>query len=270
MDQIKMTLTDTVEKLAAFNVHNRNYLSYFEAGVNMNAVAKDFELLLEFKKAYQCSYTEKPHLGDSILLPDGQTVYFCSLYNEKGQTCSGGSFHLSNWGTISFSGGLDSGISYCDIFLTEKTSVLPIWFCHQGYLKGGCAIYANIECRVWETKPGAALNGIPQVKSLRRWKLKEQSEKVIKIDGNNQSYTEYLPEIIIMKENLPDGLIEEIKEFTGLAIEEDYYYYPAYWCQPMTLVQINRLRQFPQFKIREDRGLFTYNQILVFEAKKYL
>lgn len=263
-----MRLTNDIASLASLNKHNQNYVKYAGSTFDERAVSKDFQLLLEFSKAYRKSHhRNRPNIGDCLRLPDGQIVYFCHIYDDRAQTCECGSFHLSNSGYINYSGGLDSGISFNNIELTNDKWVLPVWISHRGILCGGCAIHAHIECRVWQTKEGADLSGIPQVKRLRKKKLKEQSETITNIDGNGNHHMEHLPEIIIRKTNLSAELFQIVQKATGLDFEDDYYYVPVYWCQPLTLKQIEKLKQFLQFNFREDRDIINYAKILVFEIK---
>jgi hypothetical protein len=260
-------LTNDVESLATLNKYNANYSSYFGGELNREAVSKDFSLLKGYTDAYQKRLSKsKPAVGDCLSLPDGQFVYFCCIHPTKAQTCKMGSFCLTTVGTLSYSGGLDSGISLSEIELTNDRFVLPVWFYHNGHLCAGCAIYAHIECRVWKTKEGADLSGIPQVEELRRRKLKKQSETITKIDGNGRQYQEHLPEIIIYKKGVSPTLLKEIEQVTGLAFTDTYHYYPAYWCQPMKLEQINKLKSLCQFEVREERDFLTHEPLLILQT----
>ena len=257
-------ITVDVAGLAMLNQLNQNYFGY-PANVQSEKIAKDFELLKEFTKAYHSRYGNEPSLGDCLLLPDRQIVYFCHVHDDSVQTCGGGSFHLSPNGCISYSGGLDSGISIREIELTKEKQVLTVWFSHRGYLCAGCSIYANIECRVWRTKDQADLSGIPQVERLRKRKLKEQSETVRKIDGNGVEYFEHLPEIIIWRDNVSEETLKQIEQSTGLTFEVSYRYVSVYWCQPMTLKQVEDIRKFTQFHFTEERDFNTQEPILILQ-----
>lgn len=259
-------LVENETQLAEYNRDNPNYITFPFTGVDLKKVKADFILLKKFEKAHIANYhnSKLPVEGDCIFLPDGQVVYFCSVLDEKGQTCESGSFCLHNNGYVSFSaGGLDSGIALSDVYLTDEFYVLPIWFCHEGRLCAGCGIYANIRCRVWKTKEGADLSGIPQVKRLRKQKLKEQSETIIKFDALGKPYKEHLPEIIIIKEGLPEGVIETVAEKSGLDFEDSYRYVPVYWSQPMQLVQLDLLKSFKQFQFKEDFDSISHEPILI-------
>jgi len=265
----KQLINDELQ-LAACNTDNPNYVAWPDFQVDMQKVNEDLRLLKEFTKKY-ISRVEKvntPVVGDCIFLPDGQVVYFCSIYGTKGQTCESGSFSLSNNGYLSYSGGLDTGISFSDIFPTNEKFVLPIWFCHKGYLCAGSAIYANMKCRVWKTKVGTDLSGIPQVERLRKQKLKEQGETIIKFDELGKPYQEHLPEVMIIKEGLPEGLIESVAEKTGLAFENSYHWVSVYWSQPMQLVQLDLLRSFGQFLFKEESHYRTHEPLLILSIRK--
>lgn len=258
-------LTRDILDLKKLNQYNQNYVLCDGGQVNDELIEKDFLLLESYTIAYHSKYTiEKPIVGDCILLPDGQYVYFCHIHEESAQTCAGGSFHLSPSGFISYSGGLDSGIQISDIELTQEKYALPIWFSHRGYLCAGCAVNARIECRVWKTKTGADTSGIPQIERLRKQKLKEKSETIIKIDGNGKEYQEHLPEIVVKKMGLSEELLNKIAETTGLIFEDSYFFVPVYWCQPMRLEQIEKLKKFEQLIMTESTYLSIDEQILVF------
>lgn len=258
-------LTRDILDLKKLNQYNQNYVLYYGGPVNDELIEKDFLLLESYTVAYQNTYSiERPIVGDCLRLPDGQYVYFCHIHTESAQTCGGGSFHLSRSGFISYSGGLDSGIQISDIELTVEKHVLPIWFSHRGHLRAGCAVNARIECRVWKTKSGADTSGIPQIERLRKQKLREKSETITKIDGNGREYKEHLPAIVIKKTGLSQELSNKIAETTGLIFEDSYFFVPVYWCQPMKLEQIEKLKKFDQLKMTESRSFGTGEHILVF------
>jgi len=267
-DLIMLELTNDVQSLAERNKFNGNYRAYYNAPLNTKAISEDFKLLQQYAGNYHQNHTiDKPSLGDALCLPDGQMVYFCYIHNISAQTCGGGSFHLTSDGYISYSGGLDHGLLLSEIELTTQKYVLPVWFCHRGYLTGGCGIYAHIECRVWTTKPGADLSGVPQVQRLRRQKLKAQSETITKKDSNGREYEEHLPEIMIKKNNLSDELFQEVLRITGLQFEDSQYCVPVYWCQPMKLTQIETLKSFVQLRWSVEKHYSNYNPLLVFQVK---
>lgn len=258
-------LTKDILDLKKLNQYNQNYVLYYGGPVNDELIEKDFLLLESYTVAYQNTYSiERPIVGDCLLLPDGQYVYFCHIHSEYAQTCAGGSFHLCSSGFISYSGGLDSGIQISDIEPTQEKHVLPIWFNHRGYLCAGCGVNARIECRVWRTKTGADTSGIPQIERLRKQKLKEKSEIIIKIDSNGKEYQVHLPEIVIKKTGLSEELLNEIAETTGLMFEDSHFFVPVFWSQPMKLEQIEKLKKFDQLKMTESRSFSTSEQILVF------
>ena len=270
---LRKQLVENEFQLAEFNRYNPNYITYPFTKVDMRKVESDFKLLKELEKLHVENYhkSEIPIEGDCLFLPDGQTVYFCSIHGQSGQTCKSGSFSLYNSGYVSFScGGLDRGISFSDIYLTNERFVLPIWFFHKGYLCGGCAIYASIPCRVWRTKEGADLSGIPQVERLRKQKLKEQSETIVKLDSLGKHYQEHLPAVIIIKEGLTDDLIKSVKEKTGLCFEDSYRYVPVYWCQPIQVIQLEVLKSFEEFLVKEETDHYLEEPILVFSLNKNL
>lgn len=166
-------LTNTAEKLAAFNQYNQNYhfktpqpfvknsFNYSEESkYTKMLVEKDLEILNRYQANFLEVATDEPRNGDALILPTGETVYFCHTLENSVQTTPGGSYNLSKSGYLSYSGGLDSGINKNDIYLTDELTTLQIWFSHGGYLCAGSAIYAIIKTRVWKCKEGADLSGI--------------------------------------------------------------------------------------------------------------
>ncbi|WP_418360143.1 hypothetical protein [Sphingobacterium detergens] len=262
-------VTTTVEQLAEINKYNNNYVAYYNAPLNMKKVERDFELLQEFSKAHKSrNSANQPRLGDCLLLPDGQKVYFCHVWDDHVQTCGGGSYHLSNGGGMDFSGGLDDGLKISEIELTNEFDALPIWFSHEGRLRAHCAIHANIEVRVWKPKQGADLSGVPQIERLRKQKLKEQSEKQMFVTGNGVEYFEYLPSVYINENAITTDQLKTIEKETGLTFEKAMYYNPCYWVQPMTLKQIEKLKSYDFMKVEEDRVFTTHESILVVRKKE--
>ncbi|MNJ95331.1 hypothetical protein D3C87_130410 [compost metagenome] len=266
----RKVLVEDEFQLASCNTDNPNYISFPTQQVDLLKVKDDLKLLLEFRDKYLKRVVDikTPVVGDCIFLPDGQVVYFCSIYETKGQTCESGSFSLSNNGFLSYSGGLDTGILFSDLVPTKELYILPIWFCHKGYLCAGSAVYANIECRVWKTKSDADLSGIPQVKRLRKLKLKEQSETITKVDSIGNTFQEHLPALIIIKEGLPEGLIDNVREVTGLVFEDSYHFVSVYWSQPMTVAQLELIQSFRQFMFKETYDQISHEPLLILSISK--
>lgn len=204
-----MTTTENINQLAELNKFNQNYnfttADYLTKGFDLEKEPKykikdlteDFNHLKECEKAYLTRGGSLPIVGDALLLPTGETVYFCHIWDESAQTTGGGSYSLSKSGYLSYSGGLDSGVKLNDIYLTEDFTALRIWFCHKGYLTGGCAVYANIKTRVWKCKESADLSGVPQIERHYEKIEEERAETITRTNGNGQEYTLPLPKVVI-------------------------------------------------------------------------
>lgn len=78
------------------------------------------------------------------------------------QTSNPGQFNLNKYGGTSYAGPLDTGVHTKDLIPTDETVVGEIWFFHEGYAGGGRGVHAKIEFRVYKTREGADLSGIPQ------------------------------------------------------------------------------------------------------------
>ena len=165
-------LTDTAEKLARYNVQNNNYqfktadwdnnftLDWAnESERTKDLITKDFDIIQGYEKAFLTIERKAPINGDALILPTGETVYFCHTWDKSAQTTPAGSF-CTLGGGMSYSGGLDSGVKLDDIYLTDEEAVLTCWFPHRGYLQAHSAIYAKIRTKVWRCKEGADLSGV--------------------------------------------------------------------------------------------------------------
>lgn len=182
MENLNEMYTDSVEKLAKLNMQNNNYMFsydwYFKSeemlsnfnwkmqGIKQKLVYDDFDILKDLETGYQFHQKEnpnKPIIGDAIQMPDGKFVYVCHSWDDHAQTTPHGSFGLFGnieKASLSYSGGLDSGMKLRDIYLTDEEHLINVWFCHKGVLQAHCGIRANIKCRVWKCKPGSNLSGV--------------------------------------------------------------------------------------------------------------
>lgn len=179
-------------------------------------------------------------VGDVVLLPDGQSVIVSYIWEDTAQTSASGSLHLGSSGRISFSGGLDSGIKKSDLILTEKTEFRTIWIFHEGYAGGSRGVYSKIPFKVYRTKKGADLSGIPQIESLKRKQFLTTCETITRIDGNGSPYTLPVPELFILT-----GAKDEKINLSGLNFKP---YWSGLKYQPKTIKEINTLLQNNSFK----------------------
>lgn len=185
-------------------------------------------------------------IGDKINLPDGQQVMVCHVHSDgQVQTTGGcGSMHLNESGLLSYSGGLDSGVSASDLTLTEGKDSVKAWVFHQNSARAGAAVYSEIPVNVYEVKDGADLSGVPQVRELVEKKIVEQSETITRINGNGQPYTLHMPKLLILDRygNYSGDKIT----LSGLTFNKVTF--NNYSCQPMTLEQVNTLLEKNDFK----------------------
>lgn len=240
-------LTDTILKLAELNIYSSVYdfKAEYQQPLNFDIqsdykkalVQKDFEILQSRIKAHQKIKT--PKVGDFLLLPDGQHVIFSHIHEDgQAQTSTGGSMHLSSSGYLSFSGGLDSGLNLEDIEPTKQKKEGLIWFFSQNSSGASRSTQAFIPFRVWKTKEGANLDGIPQIKALKEKIYKEKSEVLTLINGNDQEYKIHLPSVCVISK-ISDAGLNHIEKKTGLKFVPGYW--GSYEAQPLKNEQIVKL-----------------------------
>lgn len=273
------TATNTAKDLASLNQFNQNYSfktsDYFnKSKFDFNAegdriketIQKDFNLLKEYEKAFLSRGNNAPIVGDALLLPTGETVYFCHVWDDSVQTCGGGSFSLTSSGFLSYSGGLDSGIKKHDIYLTDDFTALNIWFCHRGYLTGGCSIDAYIKTRIWKCKENADLSGIPQIERYFAKIEEDKAEKITRINGNDQEYI--LPCPVLKVYNPTPEEVQRINKALNLELINinGRSYYSS---QLMTVKQYEKAQKIEGFKADYHNGCHEKNT-LVLTSNKFI
>lgn len=239
------TLTVTESDLFELNKRGSIYGYCNDTSIDLqperiqNKIKKDLAILKNSIDNFNKSTI--PRVGDFLRLPDGQHVIFCHIHEDSIQTTAGGSLHLSEGGYISFSGGLDSGLKITDIAETSEVKPGLVWFWHEGYSGGDRGVYGSIPFRVYETRPGADLSGIPQIKNLAEQLYRDQAEKITLINGNEQEYTIPLPKITIINP-LSDFIIEHLFKRTGLKfVGGSSFGGTQYSVQPLKSEQILKL-----------------------------
>jgi hypothetical protein len=189
-------------------------------------------------------------VGDYISLPDGQMVIISHNWNENQvQTSGGGSMHMGQSGFLSFSGGMDSGLKETDLIPTKETKKGTIWIFHGGFSGGNRGVYSKINFRVFKTRPGADLSGIPQISALKKQKLIEKSETITRINGNGNEYTMHMPEIMIVEphDSYKDKFVK-FNTFTLAGLKFKITHWNIAASQPMTRKQINDMLKMYAFK----------------------
>ena len=227
------------------------YLQPKEIDINIqpesliNNALKDLQIIKSREQEY--NKIKGLRIGDFIHLPDNTYTQITHIWNQDGQVQTGnnGSMHLGS-GYISRSGSLDSGLNAKDLILTEETKQGTIWIFHKGFSGANRGVNYKINFRVYKTKPGADLSGIPQIEALKKQKIIEQSETITRINGNGQEYTMHMPEIIIIRGAADRKLKRgETINISSLKFVSDSYHLKA---QPMKLKQINNLLKHNNFK----------------------
>jgi len=249
-------------------IKNEYYLknSYKEIVENESfkkITAKNIELLKNAE--YNYNQTTGARVGDFLLLPHGEYTRFTHKWNETIQTGGGSnSYHLSNGGYISYSGGLDSGVKYTDIEQSNNTKAGFIWIWDNGTSGADRGVHFKINFRVFTLKQGADLSGLPQIAAHAKREFLKGCETITRINGNNQPYTLPVPEIIIKAENLNEVFLTTLRENTGLEFIKSFF---GYSVQPTKLEQIAKLLLTHNFKSTFYNNS-TYNNTLMLEFNR--
>jgi hypothetical protein len=94
-----------------------------------------------------------PRIGDYLILPNGCKRRFTHDWGAEIQiTLWGicGSFYLSHGGGVSFSGGLDSGLSVEKMVKTEEVQMGKFWFFANNEVRAHNSIDVLMPCAVWQ------------------------------------------------------------------------------------------------------------------------
>jgi hypothetical protein len=225
----------------------------------------NLSILAEREK--QFNQVAGPRVGDYLLMPYGLYTRFTHAWDETIQTGGGsGSFFFGS-GYCSYSGGLDSGVSYTDLIETTETKKGAIWFFDKNISGAGRGVYFEIPFRVFTLKEGANTNGLPQIKAYEKKLLQDKAEKITRINGNGNEYTTPLPELVINAEELNDVYLNHLEKQTGLRFIKSYRGQSCYVCQPMTCQQFTLLMLSSNFTTKYysnwmwDNTLFlTFNK----------
>lgn len=125
--------------------------------MNKGLNIKTAEHLLECIKAREA--IEGPRIGDFVYRRNGNLERICTDYGgENLQTYPSGSFALGSSGHTSYSGTCGDILKRSDIkpyFVSfdDMTGARGyagrFWICYNGSLQAHCAVYVEIECRVY-------------------------------------------------------------------------------------------------------------------------
>lgn len=104
-------------------------------------------------------------VGDYIRLPrlDPRVPEFDRLTMDLGDRFQtgglGGSFYFAG-SYMSYSGGLDPGVSSADLIPSDELRAGPAWIFASGVSQGGNAVTFDVPCRVFQLRDGADLAGL--------------------------------------------------------------------------------------------------------------
>jgi len=227
----------------------------------IKAAEKDCKILNDRAK----KNAERPgfQVGQFINLPDGQMVIISHVWEDSVQTSGGGSMCLGSGGGLSYSGGLDSGISKKDLILTDETRKGGIWFFHEGRSGGNRGVNFSISFKVYRTEKGADLSGIPQVKALAKKKIVEQSETITRINGNGNSYKMHMPELTILNKDKTYPMQDTV--ISGLQFISNGW--GNLTAQPMKLSEINKVLKENDFKADYHNNASHHNTLFLTPTK---
>lgn len=94
-----------------------------------------------------------PRVGDFFEYEPGKFSRFTYHHGDVIQTTwpkfGEGSFYLTSFGRLSYSGSLDSGVPAAHLVDTGWVRFGRVWFFHHGYSQAHSAVYALIPCRVY-------------------------------------------------------------------------------------------------------------------------
>lgn len=193
---------------------------------------------------------DTPRVGDYLKLPnDLGFTRFTHEWDESIQTGGGtGSFYLGKSGGVSYSGGLDSGVSKKDIVPTIELKKGFIWIFDEGISGAHRGKDFEIDFRVYELIKNADTSGLPQIERAIKQAIRDCAETITRTNGNGQEYTLPIPELLIQlqsSKNL-DKVVKDVKDKTGLLMEL------AGGCnirvQPLTVIQSNIIENMLKFE----------------------
>lgn len=111
----------------------------------------DAGILERTRSAWVNKIRVRPSSGDFLKQTDGHTVRFCAAQSTYAQTTTAleHSYYIGVFGDVSYSGGLDPGLDYDRIALSNETMLGRFWFFHHGRGGAGRRIDVFLPCPVW-------------------------------------------------------------------------------------------------------------------------
>ncbi len=210
----------------------------------------NLEILSNRVKEYNSIPTDKPRVGDYILVGDNFYTRITHEFSDKVQTggTRGGSYYLGNNGYISYSGGLDSGIDISCLEYTEETRLGCIWFFSDDYHTAHNGVTFEIDFRVYRVKEGSDLSGLYDYNSYLRKLELDKLPKVERYSGNDVLYSKPIPKLSIKSDDINDTALNWIEKNTGLKFEKDIW--GTYSVQPTDKEQYLKLLLMYNFETK--------------------
>lgn len=97
----------------------------------------------------------EPLQGDVIRFADGIERRISHVWPDSIQSATGGSYHFSRSGHMSYSGSLFVGVPAESLTLTDETAEVRAWFFHHGWAKAHNGIDVTAPVRVWQSTADA-------------------------------------------------------------------------------------------------------------------
>ena len=94
--------------------------------------------------------TGKPRVGDFLRMADGSLKRFCNNTGDGQQTTKGGSFSISRFGGVSYSGGLDSPMMWERFKSANEMAKGRFWFFSHDRAGAGRGVDVFLPCRIYE------------------------------------------------------------------------------------------------------------------------
>ena len=120
-----------------------------------------------------------PRVGDFLKLPriHPKLGEFTRLTHDWGDTIQtgglGGSYYLGSG--LSYSGGLDPGLSFSDIGGQVGERLGEVWFFDEGISGAGRGVYFQVSMRVFAVREGANLSGVYELQCP--WRLSVNTQE---------------------------------------------------------------------------------------------
>lgn len=134
------------------------------------ATARDINQELLARRVAAFNNRPGARIGDFIRLPDlhpklGKWTRITHDHGDLLQTGghAGSSYYFGSEGYLSYSGGLDHGVSPDSLIPTNETRTGTVWFFDRDISGAGRGINFQIDCRIFTIREGTDLDGIAEL-----------------------------------------------------------------------------------------------------------